>query len=108
MSVCAITTVNLAEVLERAAVAEWSLTETVDDLVAYGLSVLPFGVEEATHVPGIRKAGRARSAATPNRSALSLGDCCCLAAARQHHLPVITGDAAWLDLDIGVTVHLFR
>lgn len=108
LPVCGITTVNLAEVLERAAVAEWSLTETVEDLQAYGLTVLPFGVQEATHVPVIRKAGRAVAGTKTGRNALSLGDCCCLAAARHHQLPVVTDDSAWLGLDIGVKVHLFR
>jgi PIN domain nuclease of toxin-antitoxin system len=108
LPVCAISAVNQAEALERTAVAEWDLANTVADLRAYGLTVLPFEAEDATDVPMIRKAGRQLPGAQSGRSALSLGDCCCLAAAARRDLPVITDDSAWIGLNLGVKVHLFR
>jgi PIN domain nuclease of toxin-antitoxin system len=105
--VAAITAVNLVESLERAAVTEWSLGETVADLRAYGLDILPVEVEDAMQIPAIRAAGRAVPGRA-GRSVLSLGDCCCLAAAKLRGIPVVTDDSAWLGLEIGVKVHLFR
>ena len=106
MPVCAISSVNLAESLERASVTAWRLDNTITDLLAYGLTVLPFETDDAAQVPIVRRAGRALSKDGTN--ALSLGDCCCIATARRHGLPVITDDSAWSALDLGVKVHLFR
>jgi len=39
---------------------------------------------------------------------LSLGDRACLALALELNLPVMTGDRAWRDLDIGVDIRMFR
>jgi PIN domain nuclease of toxin-antitoxin system len=39
---------------------------------------------------------------------LSLGDRACLALAIELGMPVVTGDRAWRDLNIGVDVRLFR
>jgi ribonuclease VapC len=42
------------------------------------------------------------------RRNISLGDRACLALAMELGMPVMTGDRAWRDLDIGVEVQLFR
>jgi ribonuclease VapC len=42
------------------------------------------------------------------RRGLSLADRACLALAIELELPVMTGDRAWLNLNIGVDVRLFR
>ena len=42
------------------------------------------------------------------RRGLSLADRACLALALELGMPVLTGDRAWRDLDIGVEVQLFR
>ena len=39
---------------------------------------------------------------------LSLGDRACLALALELGMPVLTGDRAWRDLDIGVDIRIFR
>ena len=39
---------------------------------------------------------------------LSLADRACLALAKREHLPVLTADRAWRDLDIGVEIRLIR
>jgi ribonuclease VapC len=106
IAVCAISSVNLAESLEHASGTAWRQVDTIADLRACGLAVLPFEADDAAHVPIVRRAGRALSKVRTN--ALSLGDCCCIATARRHGIPVITGDAAWTALDLGVMVHLFR
>lgn len=47
-------------------------------------------------------------AAKTRRRNISLGDRACLALAMELGLPVVTGDRAWRDLDIGVEVRLIR
>jgi ribonuclease VapC len=108
LRVSAISTVNLAESLERASVTDWHMADTIDDLRALGLAILPFEAEDAAFVPSLRKAGRKLHGASKNGTALSLGDCCCLAVAQRRKLAVITDDSAWASLDIGVAIHLFR
>lgn len=39
---------------------------------------------------------------------LSLGDRACLALGRRMGLPVLTGDRAWLELDLGVAIEFVR
>lgn len=46
--------------------------------------------------------------ANTRRHGLSLGDRSCLALASHLGLPVLTGDAAWAKLKIGVKIHLLR
>jgi ribonuclease VapC len=108
LRISAISTVNLAESLERASVTDWHMADTIDDLRALGLAILPFEPEDAALVPSLRKAGRKLHGAPKNGTALSLGDCCCLAVAQRRKLAVITDDSAWTTLDIGVAIHLFR
>jgi PIN domain nuclease of toxin-antitoxin system len=46
--------------------------------------------------------------AKARRRGLSLADRACLILAMELGMPVLTGDRAWRDLDIGVEVQLFR
>lgn len=108
LPVSAISTVNLAEAFERVTQTEWSVESAVDELRAVGLTLLPFEAEDAALVPQLRRAGRKLPGAPANGSALSLGDCCCLAVAVRRQLAVITDDGAWTGLDLAVPVHLFR
>ena len=64
------------------------------------LPVFPFDAATA--------AGAARLLVAHRRHDLSLGDCACLATARQHGLPVMTADRAWAGLDLGVEIRLIR
>jgi ribonuclease VapC len=106
--VSAVVSVNLAETFERLGRTDPDeLTATGEDLASLGLSLLPFESADAVFVPQVRTAGR-KLATSGHGGSLSLGDCCCLAAAIRRSLPVITDDGLWPALDLGVRVHLFR
>jgi ribonuclease VapC len=47
-------------------------------------------------------------AARTKRRNISFGDRACLALAMELGIPVMTGDRAWRDLDVGVEIRLFR
>jgi len=47
-------------------------------------------------------------AAKTRRRNISLGDRACLALAAELRLPVVTGDRAWRDLDLGIEIRLIR
>lgn len=71
-------------------------------LAKYPLKVLPF--EENLVVPtGHLAAGR-------KHLGLSLGDRACLATAIAHHLPVLTADRVWKDMEaeLGLDIQLIR
>jgi ribonuclease VapC len=106
--VSAVVSVNLAETFERLGRTDPDeLAATGEDLASLGLSLLPFEAADAVFVPQVRTAGR-KLATSGRGGSLSLGGCCCLAAAIRRSLPVITDDGLWPALDLGVRVHLFR
>jgi PIN domain nuclease of toxin-antitoxin system len=47
-------------------------------------------------------------ASKTRRRNISLADRACLSLAMELGMPVLTGDRAWRDLDLGVEVRLFR
>jgi ribonuclease VapC len=96
----AISSVNLAEVASKLTDRNFTALELQSMLVGPALQVFPFDEPQAIQA-GLRRA------ATRNRG-LSLGDRACLALARHLHLPVVTSDGAWKDLDVGVEVLLIR
>lgn len=107
MPVSAVVSVNLAETFERLGRTDPDeLAATGEDLASLGLMLLPFETADAVFVPQVRTAGR--KLATSGGGSLSLGDCCCLAAAVRRGLPVITDDGLWPALDLDVRVHLYR
>ena len=69
------------------------------NILALGVEVVPFSEAEAEAAGALLGVHRGR---------LSLGDCACLATARQHGLPVMTADRAWAGLDLGVEIRLIR
>jgi len=98
----AIGAVNLAEVLivlERHGVPPADARRAVD---ALALDVLRADDETARAAAVVAAAGR------PARSALSLGDCFCLATARLTGRTVLTADRAWAGLRTGVKVVVVR
>ncbi len=95
-----VSAVNLAESVNKLvregtprAVAEESLRPLV-------WNVVPFTADHAWEVGVIReRAGKLN---------LSLGDLSCLAVGRCLHLPVLTNDGTWRDIDFGIEIRLGR
>jgi ribonuclease VapC len=95
-----VSAVNLAESVNKLVregaprtVAEESLRPLIWNIVA-------FTAEHAWEVGVVReRAGKLD---------LSLGDMACLAVGRCLHLPVLTNDRNWRDVDFGIAIHLGR
>jgi len=100
-----ISTVNLAEVLSRAAdrgADPIALTGDMTDrgLLGGAIAVEPFTTADAAEVARLRPATR--------DAGLSLGDRACLALARRLDAPAFAADAAWSRLDLAVDVRQVR
>jgi PIN domain nuclease of toxin-antitoxin system len=98
----ALSTVNLAEVLYKAAEEGASTNSLPEDLKGYGVTLEPFTVEDARLVEEIKRAARVRGVG------LSLGDSCCLATALRLHVAAVGADQAWEALDLAVDIRPFR
>jgi len=96
-----ISAVNIAEIvhvsLRKSSMNENRIRDNLDSL---GMRIHPFDVHLAYETAKIKMAG--------THLGISLGDAACLALARQMDLPVLTGDRAWMELDIGVHVRMIR
>jgi len=92
-----ISTVNLVEVLQRAAALRLAEPLDVEDM---GIEVVPFTADQAQRAaelhPRTREAG------------LSLADRACLALAFDLGAVAVTADRAWEKVDVGVEVKLIR
>jgi PIN domain nuclease of toxin-antitoxin system len=98
----ALSTVNLSEVLYRAAEEGLDTATMPQDFESLGITLVPFEVADARLVEEVRRVGRTQ------KIALSLGDCCCLATAMRMKLPVVGADRAWRSLRLGINVRLIR
>ena len=101
----AISTVNLAEVLGRAAGHDGDPARLAEQMGTRGLlggaiAVEPFTEDDSLEVARLRPATRAQG--------LSLGDRACIALARRLGLPALTADTAWSRLDLEVTLQQIR
>jgi ribonuclease VapC len=101
----AISTVNLGEVLGRAAESGEDPARLADrmrdrGLLEGALSVEPFTVEDAVEVARLRPLTREQG--------LSLGDRACVALALRLGVRALTADAAWSRLDLGVELRQIR
>jgi PIN domain nuclease of toxin-antitoxin system len=92
--------VNLAEVFAK--LAKRGLSQNEADMIVYRyrLVVVPFDEELARQTGALRPATKSLG--------LSLGDRACLALAQREHLPVLTADRSWANLDLGVSVKIVR
>jgi ribonuclease VapC len=92
--------VNLAEVLTK--LADRGLSETAQRRMRarLGFTVRDFDERSAWISAGLRAATRARG--------LSAGDRACLGLALHEGLPVLTADASWSTVDVGVEVRVIR
>lgn len=95
-----ISTVNLAEVVTRLALAGMPEAAIRDALALLPLDTVPFDVEHGIEVGLLAPATRP--------SGLSLGDRACLVLARRLGATAVTADRAWVGIDAGVPVELIR
>lgn len=95
-----ISTVNLAEVVTRLALAGMPETAIREALAFLPLESVPFDVGQAIEVGLL--------APTTRPSGLSLGDRACLVLARRLDATAVTADQAWVGIDAGVAVKLIR
>ncbi len=92
--------VNYAEVLTRAIDLGKRQDDTIHQIGRLRLDHWPFDAEQAVIAASLREATRSLG--------LSLADRACLALAMSRHIPVLTGDRDWKDLDVGVKIELIR
>ena len=95
-----ISTVNLAEVVTRLALAGMPETAIREALALLPLESVPFDVGQAIDVGLL--------APTTRPSGLSLGDRACLILARRLDATAVTADQAWMGIDAEVAVELIR
>ena len=95
-----ISSVNWAEVLQKATALGMAVGEVRDTLESEGLGVLTFTAEDAELTAQIWYSSR--------RSGLSLGDRACLSLAQRLSLPALTADRGWAAFDLDVEIRLIR
>ncbi len=95
-----ISAVNLSEVVAKLAGRGMPEAEIREDIRGLRMDVAPFDADAAFAagllIPLTRSAG------------LSLGDRACIALGQRRGLPVLTADAAWAGLDLGVEITVLR
>lgn len=95
-----ISTVNLAEVVTRLAIAGMPEAAIQDTLALLPLESVPLNVEDAIDLGLLAPVTRS--------SGLSLGDRACLILARRLGATAVTADQAWTGIDAEVPVELIR
>ena len=95
-----LSSVNLAEVLQKAAQFDADTTGLADDLVELGLRIEPFSVRQAALAAELWEATRAWG--------LSLADRACLALASEHKARVLTADRVWAELSLPLKIEVIR
>ncbi|CBE67679.1 MAG: type II toxin-antitoxin system VapC family toxin [Candidatus Methylomirabilis oxygeniifera] len=100
LSDAVISTVNLAEIVTRLALAGMPETAIRETLAFLPLESVPFDIGQAIEVGLL--------APTTKPSGLSLGDRACLILARRLDATAVTADQAWVNIDAGVAVELIR
>lgn len=95
-----VSSVNWAEILQKASQRGLDIAATADRLARLGLVVLPFSREEAELAAALWGATQ--------QSGLSLGDRACLAVAKRLRLPAVTADRDWLTAAADVTIQVIR
>lgn len=95
-----ISTVNWAEVVQKAETSAYEAEALRQDAQSLGLVILPFSVSQA------EIAGRLRQSTAA--FGLSLADRACLALAIDTQSTVYTADRVWLEIGLGVEVEAIR
>jgi PIN domain nuclease of toxin-antitoxin system len=96
----AISTVNWAEVVEKAISADVDDRSLRSIFEGLGAAVLPVDADQAEYAARLHKPTRGLG--------LSLADRICFALAASRDSPVMTADKAWVEVDVGVEVQLIR
>lgn len=99
MAVATISTVNWAELLQKAQAHGVDVAGLDDELRSLGLEFEPFGVAEADAAARIWLEGARH---------LAFADRACLATALVHGYTPVTADRAWADAGLGMEVRLIR
>lgn len=95
-----ISTVNWAEVIQKARAGHVDTTGLRDDLEALGLKLEPFTATQAEAAGELWERTR--------KLGLSLGDRVCLALGLQRSEPVYTTDRTWKRLNLGIAIDVIR
>ena len=95
-----ISAVNYSEVLARIAREQISARTLHPKISQYGLTVVEFDTAQAVVAGEIRDRAR--------QHGIGLADCCCMALAIHRALPVLTGDHAWANLGLDLSIEMFR
>ena len=95
-----ISSVNWAEVLQKATSLGMEIPVVRDHVQSLGLEVLEFSGDDAELA--------AQLWSTTRRAGLSLGDRACLSLAQRLGLPALTADRTWATLDLDIEVQLIR
>ena len=95
-----LSSVNLSEVIQKAAQFGADTAGLATDLAEIGVCIEPFTLEQAEVAAGLWPMTR--------KFGLSLADRACLALAIDYDAQVFTTDKAWRDLDIRLTVEVIR
>ncbi len=96
----ALSSVNLAEVMQRSVARGLGVEGLTADLKALGVTILPFTAEDAE--------ASAKLWPATNGLGLLLGDRACLALGLRLRLPAITADRVWGELRVGVEIRVIR
>lgn len=96
----AISTVNLSEVLAKAAELSRDLDTVKTALRGLQFRVVPFDEQQAEIAAGLRPVTRPLG--------LSLGDRCCLALGMVQGVPVLTTDRDWAKLQLAIEIKVIR
>ena len=95
-----LSSVNLSEVIQKAAQFGADTAGLATDLAEIGICFEPFTLDQAEIAAGLWP--------TTRKLGLSLADRACLALAIDYDAQVLTTDKAWRDLDIRLAVEVIR
>ncbi len=100
LETAAISSVNWAEVTQKALEGQMEIESLRHDLEALGLGIVPFTAALAETTARLRPVTR--------KAGLSLGDRACLALAAVLDLPAVTTDRIWPDLGLPLKIRVVR
>ena len=100
LSESVISSVNWAEVVQKAIAVEVDVDGMLNELQALGLRVEPFTIEDGEVAGRLWKQTK--------QAGLSLGDRACLSLGMRLGVIVLTCDRAWTSIDLALDVQLIR